>query len=509
MSPFGLRGIICDTGIARHVDQLRGVELGDFCHLLVAQILRYHIPDGRPRRLRAHGCPAGHLVALAGFHAVAVVEGHVGDAGSDFLGRVTHVIEPGQANHVTTLLVVGVDIEQVIEHVFQNEPEILAGHFPHVGFGIGDGRLIHDVLHGDGLSRQHGRAPAKSRRQRDLGIADNPLRIADELIEGAVEVAAAIEQARQGMETGGVPIGSILVLDGGYHGNTSRLSGSSAYKFRGEGGRGWGASAVHVAPTPDGYRGEHKGQGREPGVAYGNEVGQILKEADTAFAAFLAEPILSCGGQIVPPAGFMETAFQHVRDVGAVCIMDEVQVGFGRVGTHFWGFETQNVVPDIVVMGKPIGNGHPMAAVVTSHEIADAFANGMEYFSTFGGNPVSCAIGLAVLDVIEEEQLQQRALDLGVRLREGLARLMDEFPLIGDVRGVGLFQGFELVRSRTTLEPAALEASRLVNRMRDRGFLLSTDGPLHNVIKIKPPMVLTGDDIDMTIRHLRAVLSNL
>lgn len=301
----------------------------------------------------------------------------------------------------------------------------------------------------------------------------------------------------------------LLVLDGGYYGNTSRLIGSSPYKFRGESGQGQGAPSVHVAPMPDGYRGKHKGQGREAGVAYGNETGQVLKEADTEFAAFLAEPILSCGGQIVPPDGFMETAFQHVREVGAVCIMDEVQVGFGRVGTHFWGFETQNVIPDIVVMGKPIGNGHPMAAVVTTHEIADAFANGMEFFSTFGGNPISCAIGLAVLDVIEEEQLQKRALDLGARLREGLGQLMDEFLLIGDVRGVGLFQGFELVRSRTTLEPAALEANRLVNRMRDRGVLLSTDGPLHNVIKIKPPLVLTEDDLDMTIRHLRVVLSNL
>jgi len=318
----------------------------------------------------------------------------------------------------------------------------------------------------------------------------------------ANELALRLASAFTGRE-------GLLVLDGGYHGNTSRMIGSSPYKFRGEGGQGPGAPTVHVAPMPDGYRGKHKGQGRETGVAYGDEAGRILNETDTEFAAFLAEPILSCGGQIVPPDGFLETAFQHARDVGAVCIMDEVQVGFGRMGTHFWGFQTQNVVPDIVVMGKPIGNGHPMAAVVTSYEIADAFANSMEYFSTFGGNPVSCAIGLAVLDVIEEEQLQQRALDLGARLREGLNRLMNEFPLIGDVRGMGLFQGFELVRSRTTLEPASLEASRLVNRMRDRGFLLSTDGPLHNVIKIKPPMVLTEDDLDMTIRHLRAVLSNL
>lgn len=206
------------------------------------------------------------------------------------------------------------------------------------------------------------------------GLADYAERLSSTLPDGLevcffVNSGSEVNELALRMATAFTGREALLVLDGGYHGNTSRLSGSSPYKL---GGRGWGASAVHVAPTPDGYRGEHKGQGRETGVAYGNEVGQILKEADTAFAAFLAEPILSCGGQIVPPAGFMETAFQHVRDVGAVCIMDEVQVGFGRVGTHFWGFETQNVVPDIVVMGKPIGNGHPMAAVVTSHEIAVA-----------------------------------------------------------------------------------------------------------------------------------------
>ena len=182
--------------------------------------------------------------------------------------------------------------------------------------------------------------------------------------------------------------------------------------------------------------------------------------------------------------------------------MDEVQVGFGRVGTHFWGFELHDVVPDIVVMGKPIGNGHPMAAVVTTHEIAGSFASGMEFFSSFGGNPVSCAIGLAVLDVIRDEGLQENAFQMGAHIQQELSALMDRHPLIGDVRGAGLFIGIELVQDRETLVPAAVEAGQLVNRMRRRGILLSTDGPFHNVIKIKPPMVLNADDVEMFLRVL-------
>ncbi len=298
-----------------------------------------------------------------------------------------------------------------------------------------------------------------------------------------------------------------VVVEGSYHGNTTRLIDISSYKFMGEGGAGKPEPWVHVAPMPDGYRGVHKGHDRAAGVAYGDEVGRVIAEPKTAIAGFIIEPLLSCGGQIIPPEGYLETAFQHVRAAGGLCIVDEVQVGFGRVGTHFWAFEMQDVIPDIVVMGKPIGNGHPMAAVVTTGEIAESLANGMEFFSTFGGNPVSCAIGLAVLDVMRDEGLQQHALEMGTRLREGLGGLMAEHSLIGEVRGAGLFIGVELVRNRTTLEPAAEEANQLIERLKARGMLLSTDGPLHNVIKIKPPMVLTADDVDMVVRGFGDELS--
>src|SRR5205807_2193635 len=176
-------------------------------------------------------------------------------------------------------------------------------------------------------------------------------------------------------------------------------------------------------------------------------------------AALICESLLGCGGQIVLPQSYLKEAYKYIRNAGGVCIADEVQVGFGRVGTHFWGFETQGVVPDIVTMGKPIGNGHPLAAVVTTPEIAASFNNGMEYFNTFGGNPVSCAIGLAVLDVIAEESLQANALHMGTCLMNGLRQLREKHPLIGDVRGLGLFVGVELVRDRETQSPAAAQAS--------------------------------------------------
>jgi ethanolamine-phosphate phospho-lyase len=215
---------------------------------------------------------------------------------------------------------------------------------------------------------------------------------------------------------------------------------------------------------------------------------------------------MGSAGQIVYPPGFLRIAFDHVRRAGGVCIADEVQVGFGRVGTHFWGFETQEARPDIVTMGKPIGNGHPLAAVATTPEIAASFKTGMEYFNTFGGNPVSCAVGLAVLDVLREEKLQQKALEVGGYLLSGLENLKARHRLIGDVRGLGLFLGVEFVLDRETLAPATAEAAHVAERMRDKGVLVSTDGPFRNVLKIKPPLVFTKADADRLIEGLDQVL---
>jgi 4-aminobutyrate aminotransferase-like enzyme len=192
-----------------------------------------------------------------------------------------------------------------------------------------------------------------------------------------------------------------------------------------------------------------------------------------------------------------------------VCIADEVQTGLGRMGTSFWAFEDQGVVPDIVVLGKPLGNGHPIGAVVTTPEIAASFDNGMEFFSTFGGNTVSCAIGLAVLDVLRDDGLQEHALRVGEQLLAGLRPLVDRYEMVGDVRGSGLFVGVELVRNRATLEPAGGEASYIANRLREMGVLLGTDGPHHNVVKIRPPMPFAKTDADAVVETLTRALVEL
>ena len=266
----------------------------------------------------------------------------------------------------------------------------------------------------------------------------------------------------------------VIVLDAAYHGNTQALIEISPYKYEGPGGAG-APPYIHKALMPDPYRGEYKASDPQAGQKYAAHVEELLRQHPGQVAAFIGESLLGCGGQIVLPDHYFEEVYRHVRAAGGVCIADEVQVGFGRVGTHFWGFETQGVVPDIVTMGKPIGNGHPLAAVVTTPEIAASFDNGMEYFNTFGGNPVSCAIGLAVLDVIADEQLQAHAQRVGERLLAGFRGLMPRHHIIGDVRGLGLFVGVELVLDRETLAPAAAQATYVINRLRERGILLSTD----------------------------------
>jgi len=301
----------------------------------------------------------------------------------------------------------------------------------------------------------------------------------------------------------------IIVVDAAYHGNTTTLVEISPYKFDGPGGTA-APTYVHKVPMPDVYRGRYRRNDPQAGKRYADYVEETIRQREqqqSQVGTFICESLLGCGGQIVLPDGYLKEAYRHVRDVGGICIADEVQVGFGRVGTHFWGFETQDVVPDIVTMGKPIGNGHPLAAVVTTPEIADSFNNGMEYFNTFGGNPVSCAIGMAVLDVIADEQLQANALGVGNHLMAGLRNLMQEHSLIGDVRGLGLFVGIELVLDRETLAPAPAQASYIANRMRERGILLSTDGPFHNVLKIKPPMVFTEANADFLVEMLDGILA--
>ncbi|MEZ6120922.1 MAG: aminotransferase class III-fold pyridoxal phosphate-dependent enzyme [Pirellulaceae bacterium] len=297
----------------------------------------------------------------------------------------------------------------------------------------------------------------------------------------------------------------VMVIDHAYHGHSQALIDISPYKFNGPGGAGCPDSTL-VVPMPDAYRGLYRTPEftpQEQAQRYAAPVAAALLEAKPA--AFIAESLLSCGGQIELPPGYLTTAYDTVRAAGGVCIADEVQVGFGRVGSHFWGFESHGVTPDIVTMGKPIGNGHPLAAVVTTRAIADVFNNGMEYFNTFGGNPVSCAVGLAVLDVLQQAQLQSHADKLGRQLLDELRLLQERHASIGDVRGRGLFLGIEFVSNRQDRTPDAATAHYVVQRMKDHGILLSTDGPDHNVIKFKPPMVFSATDASrlvITLDHL-------
>ncbi len=302
----------------------------------------------------------------------------------------------------------------------------------------------------------------------------------------------------------------VLVVEGAYHGNTTSMVALSPYKFDGPGGEG-APDWVHTTVMPDPYRGLYRAaeSSEALGPRYAGHVAELASNLESdgrPVAAFFCEPLLGCGGQIVPPQGYLETAFEHVRRAGGVCVADEVQVGFGRVGSHFWAFEAQGAVPDILTLGKPMGNGHPLGAVVTTPEIAASFDTGMEYFNTFGGNPVSCAVGLAVLDVLAEEGLQENARRVGGHLLKGLRKVQERHGLVGDVRGMGLYIGVELVNDPETREPAMVEASRVKERLRDRKILLSTDGPDDNVLKIKPPLVFNADDADRLIRALDEVL---
>lgn len=296
---------------------------------------------------------------------------------------------------------------------------------------------------------------------------------------------------------------SIVVMEHGYHGHTRLGVDISHYKFGGRGGAGQKENILK-APIPDTFRGEFKE--KDAGKKYASQLADSLKSAEGQIAAFIAEPIIGCGGQVPLAPGYLKEVFPWIRKQGGVCISDEVQTGFGRIGTHFWGFEVQGVVPDIVVLGKPMGNGHPIGAVVTTDKIADAFDNGMEFFSSFGGNPVSCEIGKAVLDVIEEEALQQNALETGNYFMNFLSDLQKEFPVIGDVRGSGLFLGVELVKDPETLKPNTELAQLVKNKLRENFILVSTDGPFDNVIKMKPPMCFNSQNVNRVIEFLKILL---
>jgi 4-aminobutyrate aminotransferase-like enzyme/Ser/Thr protein kinase RdoA (MazF antagonist) len=321
----------------------------------------------------------------------------------------------------------------------------------------------------------------------------------------ANELALRLARHYTGRET-------TIAVDWGYHGNTNATVAISAYKFNRKGGNGC-PPETRLAEFPDPYQGRFNDYSEASGRAYAADIdfqiNDLINKTGEGPAAFIAESIAGVGGQVVYPDGYLKAAYEKIRAAGGLCIADEVQTGLGRVGEHMWAFELGGVVPDIVSFGKPFGNGHPMAAVVTTREIADRFANGMEYFNSFGGNPVSCAIGMAVLDVVEGEGLMEKAIITGNHVMDGMRDMMDRYDIIGQVRGKGMFFGAELVKDRSTKERAPDEASRIVQYLREDAVLFSTDGPYDNVLKGKPPMVFDLPEADIFIFKLENAFKRL
>jgi len=309
----------------------------------------------------------------------------------------------------------------------------------------------------------------------------------------------------------------VICLDGAYHGHLTSTMEISPYKLSkmpSHKKKNW----VHISPIPCTYRGKYSKDeysSEEVSKLYAQEVQKIVNDAhgkDRSIAAFIHESMISCGGQVVLPPGYLQQVYRSVRAAGGVCIADEVQVGFGRVGSHMWAFQTygEDVVPDIVTLGKPIGNGHPIACVVTTAEIAKSFENiGTEYFNTYGGNPVSLAVATAVLDVIEKEHLMEHASRVGKILLAGLEDMKLKYEFIGDVRGVGLFLGIDLVKSPLTKDPATEIAEYTVKRLKEEHIIMSTEGKYGNVLKIKPPMTFSVTNAQQLLSKLDVIFSEV
>ncbi len=299
-----------------------------------------------------------------------------------------------------------------------------------------------------------------------------------------------------------------IVLENGYHGNTTGAIDISPYKFnqaKGVGKPDW----VEILAAPDDYRGRYLRDDPLAGDKFGALTDIAIENIYTRggrLACFIAETFPSVGGQIIPPKGYLKAVYARVRKAGGICIADEVQTGLGRLGENYFAFEEQGVVPDIIVLGKPIGNGHPVGAVVTTPEIAASFDNGIEFFSTFGASTLSCCIGKEVLDIIDQENLSQNAKFIGHRLFGGMELLKNKYDVVGDVRGRGLFLGLELVEDKLSKTPATALTSFVVERMRSKRLLIGTEGPHANVIKIRPPLTIDKSAADFLVSQLDETL---
>lgn len=301
----------------------------------------------------------------------------------------------------------------------------------------------------------------------------------------------------------------IICLDGAYHGNLSSLMEISPVRHKKLGSSHQKKDWVHIAPTPNTFRGKFDSNAVNPGLLYANEVHKLFVKAQQngrEIGAFISEPIISASGMVIPPEGYFQTVYRCVRENGGVCIADEVQSGLGRVGEHFWGFQLHNVVPDILTIGKPIGNGYPLAAVITTKEIADSLH---DFTSTFGGNPVACSIGQAVLDVIENEKLMSSAKNVGKCLKDGFNAIQPMHPMIGDVRGVGMMIGIELVMDKESRKPAKETAEILTYKLKEKKFILGVEGKDKNVVIMLPPLCFTMDNARQVVQAFSDCLASI
>ncbi|NSY37436.1 aminotransferase class III-fold pyridoxal phosphate-dependent enzyme [Leisingera sp. ANG59] len=318
----------------------------------------------------------------------------------------------------------------------------------------------------------------------------------------ANELALRLARAHTGAK-------GMVTPDHGYHGNTTGAISISAYKFNKPGGIGQ-ANWVELVEVADDYRGSFRRDDPDRAVKYAGLVSPAIKrlqEKGHGVAGFVAETFPSVGGQIIPPKGYLPAVYEKIRHAGGVCIADEVQTGLGRLGDYYFGFEHQGALPDIVVLGKPIGNGHPLGVLVTTKAIAESFDNGIEFFSTFGGSTLSCRIGKEVLDIVDDEGLQENARIQGKQLIEGLKSLEQKYACVGDIRGMGLFIGMELIN------PDGSEATEICsyvkNRMRDHRILIGSEGPKDNILKIRPPLTIDSDDTGMIVKTLDSILQEV
>jgi 4-aminobutyrate aminotransferase-like enzyme/Ser/Thr protein kinase RdoA (MazF antagonist) len=300
----------------------------------------------------------------------------------------------------------------------------------------------------------------------------------------------------------------VIVSDDSYHGNSNVVGAASTCMYPKSEQPDW----IATVPAPNGYRGEYRYGTPDLGLKYASHIDEAitkLNERRQGAAAWLCDVIFDSNGTILAPPGYLEYTARAIRAAGGLFIADEVQSGFYRTGDEMWAFRYSGVVPDIVALGKPIGDGHPIGAVITTPAIAAKFAEKFSYFNTFGGNPVSAAVGMAVLDVLEREGIQQNVIAAGRVLEAGLAELAKKHPLIADVRGKGLFWGLEIVRDHATRAPAVAEADRIMNLLREDGFLLGRTGAFDNVIKIRPPLVFTPENARMLLEGLDRALARV